>query len=344
MIVAAAILVLLIVVVGNIIRCSSPAQSQDQTSASSQSTSTSASDGSTQASTGSGSSTSSNASSSTSSSSSSSTTSSAASSSASSSGADAPAKLEELIGKEETAKLLETARTDTQALWIAAHPDEFALDGEEVQVKILKLAAEEPKSVPYVRSFPSEYPLKKFVDDSSIAMPSESPSADIPSTKVPHFYQWDRRWGNITYSSAAFGLTGCGPTSMAMVYQGLTGKTDINPAQMAEMAEERGYMSEYNGTANTFFGEIAGELGITYEEESPSAAALTEALSAGKVVIARLGPGLFTERGHFFVLAGLADNGEVILNDPYSYERSSRTWPAETIAEEATIFYVYSAG
>ena len=101
-------------------------------------------------------------------------------------------------------------------------------------------------------------------------------------------------------------------------------------------------MSEFNGTAKTIFGEIADDLGLNYEELYPSAENLVDALKSGHVIIARLGPGIFTTRGHFFVLAGLADNGEVILNDPYSYERSSVTWPAETIAQEATIYYSYS--
>ena len=251
--------------------------------------------------------------------------------------------LVDLIGEEDTEKLLTQATTNPDALWIAAHPDEYAFDGIEVQVKILRLAAVEPQSVPYVRSFPTQYPSTDASDDTSLAMDEHSPSPDVPDTNVPHLYQWDRRWGNTVYSSAAFGLTGCGPTSLAMVYQGVTGKTDINPHDMAVMAEERGYMSEFQGTENAFFTEMAPELGMTCTEVYPAAETLTEALSNKQVVIALLAPGLFTTTGHFFVLTGLTDDGQVILNDPYSYERSSQTWPAETIANEATIFYAYSA-
>lgn len=249
----------------------------------------------------------------------------------------------DLIGEEEADKLLEAARTDPDALWIAAHPDEYAIDGIEVQVKILKLAANEPKAIEFVRSFPEQYPAEQEKSDSSLALSSESPSADVPDTKVPHFYQWDPRWGNTVYSSAAFGLTGCGPTSFAMVYQGVTGKTDLDPYTMGVLAQERGFMSQYNGTANDFFGSMAGELGMTYEELYPSAENLTDALKAGKVIIALLAPGMFTEGGHFFVLTGLTEDGKVILNDPYSYERSSQTWDADIIAQEATIFYAFTA-
>ena len=257
-------------------------------------------------------------------------------------GTDIRKTLVSLIGDEDADKLLNAARTNDQARWIAAHPEAYEPEGIEVQTKILKLAANEPQAVPFVREYPDRYPADNASADKSIALPSGRPSPDVPETKTPHLYQWDRRWGNTVYSSAPFGLTGCGPTSLAMVYQGLTGKTDITPYDLAQIAQSRGYMSEFNGTANTFFGDMAGELGMYCEELYPTAENLTEALSNGHVVIASLEPGIFTTSGHFFVLAGVAKNGEVILNDPYSYERSSVTWPAETIAQEAVTFYSYS--
>jgi hypothetical protein len=75
----------------------------------------------------------------------------------------------------------------------------------------------------------------------------------------------------------------------------------------------------------------------------PTSEVITDALSSGKVIIANLGPGLFTEHGHFFVLAGLADDGKVIINDPYSVVRSSQTWDADTIANESIALYAFSA-
>lgn len=256
---------------------------------------------------------------------------------------EAQEELVELIGEEEAGKLVEAAKSDEDALWIAAHADNYDLDGPEVQAKILKLAADEPTARRYVKSFVSEYPLSEAIDDTSLAMETGSPSADVPDTNVPHLYQWDRRWGNTVYSSAAFGLTGCGPTSYAMAYQGVTGKADIDPCEMGKIADERGYMSEFNGTSNAFFGDMAEEFGMSCEELDATSENLVDALTSGHVVIAHLGPGLFTTRGHYFVLAGVADNGEVILNDPYSHERSSRTWPADTIAGEATEYYSFAA-
>ena len=256
---------------------------------------------------------------------------------------DTQKELVTILGEDEATKLLTAAQKNKQTLWIAAHPDRYAFDGYEVQYKILKLAADEPAAVPFVREFPAQYPSKDVRNDESIAMDTHSPSENVPDTNVPHLYQWDRRWGNTVYSSAAFGLTGCGPTSLAMVYQGIKNTADKNPHDLAVIAEERGYMSQYEGTAGAFFTDMAGELGLNCEELYPTSDSITEALKAGKVVIANLGPGSFTEHGHFFVLTGLTSDGKVIINDPYSFERSSQTWDADTIANESITLYSYSA-
>lgn len=246
-----------------------------------------------------------------------------------------------LLGEEETAKLIAQAKTNPEALWIAAHPDEYAFDGIEVQYKILKLAADEPAAVSYVRYFPAKYPMADEDDDEALAMDVASPSKDVPTTDIPHLYQWDRRWAYTVYSSASFGLTGCGPTSLAMVYQGLNKTTDMTPHDMAVLAEEEGYMSEYNGTDSSFFTNTAEQLGLNCLEVYPDAENILYELGEGHVIIANLDTGYFTTGGHFFVLAGLTDDGKVIINDPYSVVRSSQTWDADFIATESIAMFSY---
>lgn len=247
-----------------------------------------------------------------------------------------------LLGEEEAAKLIAQAKTNPDALWIAAHPDEYAFDGIEIQYKILKLAADEPASIPYVREFPAKYPANDALDDKSLAMDVASPSDSVPTTSIPHLYQWDRRWAYTIYSSATFGLTGCGPTSLAMIYQGLNRTVDKTPHDIAIMAEENGFMSEFNGTDSAFFTEMAEPLGLSCWESYPDTDNIKEELAAGHVIIANLGPGYFTTNGHFFVLAGLDADGKVIVNDPYSVVRSSQTWDADFIAAETMAMFVYA--
>ncbi len=46
------------------------------------------------------------------------------------------------------------------------------------------------------------------------------------------------------------------------------------------------------------------------------------------MVICNVGPGDFTDNGHFLVITGVDDDGNLVINDPYSAERSGRrgTW------------------
>lgn len=246
------------------------------------------------------------------------------------------------IGEESAKKLLSQAETDTNALWIVSHLSKYEFEGPEVEYKILKLAADEPESILYVREFPELFPAKTQTDDASLAMSTDSPSSKVPNTAVPHLYQWDRRWGQTVYCSTTFGLTGCGPTALAMVYQGLTEKSDQDPYTLSLMAQEYGYMEQFNGTDAGFFTQVASDLGLNCETMSPSAQNIKNALSQGKVIITNLAPGYFTRYGHFFVIAGVASNGKLIINDPYSVTRSGKLWDADFVAKESRILYVYS--
>ena len=241
-----------------------------------------------------------------------------------------------ILGNEEAAKLLDAASSNAGVYWIASHPDSFVTDGDAVQVKLLKLAANEPDAVSFVREWPNEYPQDAPSGDAS------TPSADS-GTNIPRLYQWDVRWGYTVYSSTSFALTGCCPTALTMVYQGLTGNTDKSPYDMGQLAHNGGYETQYDGTDGTFLLETADQLGLSCTQLTPIASNITSTLSAGQVRIVNVGPGDFTTGGHYIVACGLDDDGKVIVNDPYSAERSSKTWDVGTLVDQAKAIYAYSA-
>jgi hypothetical protein len=245
--------------------------------------------------------------------------------------------LVKLLGSDDAAKLLQTASTDSNVYWIASHPEQFATDGDAVQTKLLKLAANEPAASAFLYNWPSQYPASE-----PNRVNADLPSEDGSQTNVPRLYQWDYRWGYTVYSSTTFALTGCCPTSMAMVYQGLTGNTDITPYDMGALATQGGYESTYNGTDASFLSYAADQLGLTCTELSPAASNLTAPLSAGQVVIVNVGPGDFTTSGHYIVACGLDSDGKVIVNDPYSSVRSNQTWDVDTLVSQAKMFYAFS--
>ena len=245
------------------------------------------------------------------------------------------AALENLLGAEDTAALLQTASSNEDAYWVASHPDSYTADGTAVQGKLLRLAGNEPEAASFVRDWPNMYPQDKPSGDAS------TPSAES-KTNVPRLYQWDKRWGYTQYSSTTFALTGCCPTSFAMVYQALTGLTDKSPYDMGVIATNGGFETQYDGTDTKFLFSAAEQLGLTCNQLNPQPSNLTAPLSAGQVLIINVGPGDFTQNGHFIVACGLDADGKVIINDPYSAERSEKTWDVSTLVSQSKMFYAFS--
>ena len=240
------------------------------------------------------------------------------------------AKLTAVLGDELTAQLLQAAEASDDAAWVAAHPEAYAVDGEAVQYKLLKLAAVEPEAVPFVRTFPDAYPAES-------ALGTDDPAEG----EVPRLYQWDSRWGSTVYSSTTFALTGCCPTSLSMVYQGLTGKGDLSPYDMGRRAREGGYETAFDGTDSSFLVNEAASLGLSCEEVPADAGSVRAALESGAVLICNVDPGDFTDNGHFFVVTGIDEAGGLAINDPYSAERSKRTWDVEEVLGQTKALWAY---
>lgn len=239
-------------------------------------------------------------------------------------------ELKAVLGDELAARLVQAAETSDDVAWIAAHPDAYAGDGEAVQHKLLKLAAVEPEAVSFVRTFPDAYPAES-------ALGTDDPA----SGEVPRLYQWDSRWGSTVYSSTAFALTGCCPTSLSMVYQGLTGKGDLSPYDMGKRASDGGYETAFDGTDATFLVNEAASLGLSCEALAADADSVRSALEGGAVLICNVGPGDFTDNGHFFVITGIDDEGNLVINDPYSAERSNRAWDVDTVLGQTIGLWAY---
>ena len=168
-----------------------------------------------------------------------------------------------------------------------------------------------------------------------------TPRADWRAGAVPYLYQTDPQWAGHPYAGGTVEKNGCGPTCLSMVYVALTGRGDLDPAAMADFSERGGYVS--NGmTAWALMSDGAVELGLVSEELPASTVAVREALLAGKPVICSVGPGDFTTTGHFIALAGLTEDGEVIVHDPNSAERSARPWDLERVLGQCLNLWAFS--
>jgi len=243
------------------------------------------------------------------------------------------AALLKVLDEDVADKLINRTVTSEDAKWIAQNPDKYAMDGDAVQRKLLKLAADEPAAQQYVRNFPEKYPME--------TPESGQVKTVVTGRNIPRFYQWDELWGYTVYSGTAFGLTGCCPTCLAMVYQGITGNHDLSPYDMGQLAVRDGYAAEYEGTYANFLVDEAHNLDLPVSEIDVTKKALKNALQSNQAVIANFDSGIFTEYGHFVVITGMKEDGTVIMNDPYSEERSNKAWDMDTIVEESIGFYAY---
>ena len=171
---------------------------------------------------------------------------------------------------------------------------------------------------------------------------TSTPRAEWRRGEVPRLYQTDPAWAALPYAGGTIEKNGCGPTCLAMVYVDLTGRTDRGPAEMASFSERGGYVSD-GMTAWALMTDGAAELGLSSQELPASAEAVRGELAAGHPVICSVGPGDFTTAGHFIVLAGLADDGTVIVRDPNSAERTARTWDLDRVLGQCLNLWSFSA-
>ena len=155
--------------------------------------------------------------------------------------------------------------------------------------------------------------------------------------EVVYYNQMDSRWCNELYGKTqTIGYGGCGPTAMAIVVSTLT-DTKINPKEMSDWAYEHGYCCEGNGSYRTLIPEGATAYGLSVEGAGRGdAQKIIDALAAGKLVVAIMGPGHFTTSGHFIVLRGVTSEGKLLIADPVSYNKSQKEWDSSIVFKEAS--------
>ena len=152
---------------------------------------------------------------------------------------------------------------------------------------------------------------------------------------LTYFNQLDERWANEMYGKTdTIGVAGCGPTALAIAISNLTGD-ETDPVEVAEWSYENGYVCEGSGSYISLIPNAAEHFGLAVEKLGKSnAEELVEHPEDGKMIIAIMGAGHFTNTGHFIVLRGVTDDGKILVADPVSYNRSMIAWDVSTILKE----------
>lgn len=225
----------------------------------------------------------------------------------------------------------------------------------EVKESIKKLAAKD-KSYRYIYENYDAYPKQMLAalcsNPEMIDYVKDYPDASHEAAggltrrekkeKLPLLIQWDERWGYAPYGSSNVGMSGCAPTCLSMVVLALTKNTEATPDQIAAYAAEHGYYEENTGTSWSFFTEGAEHYKISGQEISLDEQVISTHLKKGEPVICSMRPGDFTSGGHFIVLAGITEEGKIIVNDPNSRKRSKVLWDYETLAPQIKNLWAFS--
>lgn len=175
--------------------------------------------------------------------------------------------------------------------------------------------------------------------DRAIA-PGTYHALDDPS--LIYFSQWDQRWAFKHYNENDIAITGCGPSTLALLYANMTGDTSITPDKMATFAEENGYNVEGHGTSWEFMTEGAASFGLQAEVLPLDEGVMKNALNEGRPIIAILGPGEhFTTGGHFILLWEVEDDKFQVV-DVFDIHNSNRLWEFEEFAGQVQNLWAYT--
>lgn len=160
--------------------------------------------------------------------------------------------------------------------------------------------------------------------------------------EMPHFLQWDIRWGYTDYGGETVAYAGCGPLALSMVGYHLTRDAKkFSPDKVVEFSLDEGYCVPDAGTAWALMDEGAESLGLTVENLPLVEDIMIDRLEKGNPIILIMGPGVFTGSGHFIVLRGYED-GYFLINDPNSIIRTEKKWKFSEFSDQILNIWAYS--
>lgn len=196
-------------------------------------------------------------------------------------------------------------------------------ESDEYPDQLKELAEKNSETIDFVYDYPEMKDKKQTIDLSQ----------EAKTDTVPLLLQWDERWGYMPYSGGLLGYTGCGPTNLAMVVLYLTGDKTVTPASVAEYAESAGYSVRGSGSSWTLISEGCEHYGIHAEEVPMGEDRIKAKLDEGCLIIINVGPGDFTDSGHFITIIGYDRDG-FIINDSNSRTNSKKRWSYEQLSRQ----------
>ena len=210
---------------------------------------------------------------------------------------------------------------------VIAHAREKKILVSEYPDCLIELLERNPETEEFVLNYPFREELETDL------------SGYDRSQGVPLLMQWDPRWGYMEYGGNMVGVSGGGPLCLAMAGYYLTGELKFYPQSVVRFAIENGYYTTGGSAGWGLITQGGPEMGLEVKEVAPSLEKITQYLQAGYVIIAAMEPGDF---GGCVVMTDYRD-GEVTVNDPYSYVNSGKAWDYDAFISQAAHLWVVKA-
>lgn len=149
--------------------------------------------------------------------------------------------------------------------------------------------------------------------------------------------QNSHRYYDLPYSGSNMHVYGCGPISLTVALNIVSEEAKFDAKDLADWARDNGYMSPDSGTAWDFINECAEANGYTAARTIIRNADEFRAAFADDtaVIVAVMNTGVFTDDGHFIVLAGMDSEDKIRVLDSMSIYRTNKNWSVEQILKES---------
>ena len=155
--------------------------------------------------------------------------------------------------------------------------------------------------------------IPKVYNDHSIEMKGKKESIQ----GFIYFNQADAAWNDNGYQIHS---SGCGSTAMAVCISSLTGKW-VTPVDTTVWAYKHGYYTSA-GASHEMVPALAKQYKLSCNGLGTDINKIRSALKKKHPVVALMGPGYFTKKGHFIVLVAIDNNDQVTVADVGSRERT----------------------
>lgn len=182
-------------------------------------------------------------------------------------------------------------------------------------------------------------------NEAFISQMTEKEQAEAEWFREQGFVFFRQNWeslDDLPYGDDGFGQCGCGPTCVAEIIANLTG-IPVTPEDMRVYGIEHNSYPPGTGTTYDFMLSTPKKYGIKVTNIGHGVKKpVVDALKAGKLILACMGPGDFTLGAHFMLYRGVTDDGKILIADSYDYEHSVRPWDFEELeAQLKNGYYIF---